>query len=76
MGRRREQEFPNDILMALMRNQERLHLSHGLLRREIAFYLQAGSRSTGSASTHAFHELWEWIQSHQRMRASSARISS
>ena len=58
------EEFPNDILMALMRNQERLHLSHELLRREIAFYLQAGSHSTGSASTHAFHELWEWIQSH------------
>ena len=39
-------------------------MSHELLRREIAFYLQAGSHSTGSASTHAFHELWEWIQSH------------
>jgi cytochrome P450 len=62
--------LPNDILMTLMRHQERLQLSHELLRREIAFYLQAGSHSTANASTHAFHELWEWMQSHPEDEAS------
>ena len=36
MGRRLERgELPNDILMALMRNQERLHLSHELLAERL-----------------------------------------
>ena len=58
-----EDQLPRDILTLLLRNQKRLHLSNEIIRREVAFYLQAGSHSTANASTHAFHELFEWIKS-------------
>ena len=63
-GEINEDHLPKDILTLLVRNQKKLHLSNEIIRREVAFYLQAGSHSTANASTHAFHELFEWIKSH------------
>ena len=63
-GEINEDHLPKDILTSLLRNQKKLHLSNEIIRREVAFYLQAGSHSTANASTHAFHELFEWIKSH------------
>jgi Cytochrome P450 len=51
-------------LTILLRNKKKLNLSNDIIRREVAFYLQAGSHSTANASTHAFHELNEWIKDH------------
>jgi len=59
-----ETELPKDILMLLLRHQQNLKLSDEIVRREVAFYLQAGSHSTANASIHAFHELSEWIRMH------------
>ena len=59
-----ENDLPKDILTILLRNKKKLHLSNDIIRREVAFYLQAGSHSTANASTHAFHELIEWIKDH------------
>ena len=32
-----------------------------IIKKEIAFYLQAGSHSTANSMTHAFHEISNWI---------------
>ena len=61
-----EDELPKDVLTILLRNKKNLNLSNDIIRREVAFYLQAGSHSTANASTHAFHELYEWIKSHPK----------
>ena len=63
-GEINENDLPKDILTILLRNKKKLHLSNDIIRREVAFYLQAGSHSTANASTHAFHELLEWIKDH------------
>lgn len=59
-----EKQLPKDVLTVLLRNEERLPLPDDLLRREIAFYLQAGSHSTANSVTHAMHEIFEWCDSH------------
>ena len=63
-GEINEDDLPKDVLTILLRNNNKLQLSNDIIRREVAFYLQAGSHSTANASTHAFHELFEWIKSH------------
>ena len=63
-GRIREAELPRDVLTELLRNVDRLDLPHEVLRREIAFYLQAGSHSTANATVHSFHEISGWIEKH------------
>jgi cytochrome P450 len=60
-GRIAETELPRDVLTELLRNVDRLDLPHEVLRREIAFYLQAGSHSTANATVHAIHEILGWI---------------
>jgi len=52
--------LPNDVLSMLVRHQHKLGLSFEVLRREMAFYLQAGAHSTANATTHAFHETVTW----------------
>jgi len=60
-GRRGEDGLPRDVLMVLLRNEDKLELSRELLRREIAFYLQAGSHSTANSTVHALHEILSWV---------------
>ena len=54
-----ERELPRDVLTVLLRNEERLDLPPDLLRREVAFFLQAGAHSSSNALAHALHELFE-----------------
>jgi cytochrome P450 len=51
-------ELPNDVLTTLLVNDDQLHLPYEVIRREIAFYLQAGSHSTANATAHALADLW------------------
>jgi cytochrome P450 len=63
-GGRDPAELPNDVLTTLLRNQDDLDLPHDVIRREIAFYLQAGSHSTANAFTHTVDELFCWAEEH------------
>jgi cytochrome P450 len=64
-----EEALPRDVLTVLLRNEDRLDLPPEVLRREIAFYLQAGSHSTANSTVHAFHNITQWMQSHPEDRA-------
>jgi cytochrome P450 len=44
-----EDDLPRDVLTALLRNWDELGIDRDVLRRECAFYLQAGSHSTADA---------------------------
>jgi cytochrome P450 len=59
-----EDALPRDVLTVLLRNEDRVELSPELLRREIAFYLQAGSHSTANSTVHAMHEIYTWMDTH------------
>ena len=58
--------LPQDVLSVLLKNSTRLPLSDGVLRREIAFFLQAGAHSTANATTHAMHEIFTWCRASGR----------
>jgi cytochrome P450 len=64
-----EDDLPWDVLTLLMRNQDDLHLPYEVLRREIAFMLQAGSHSSANAFTHAMDDLFAWFADHPEDRA-------
>lgn len=57
-GGRNEEDLPRDVLTALLRNRAELGVSDGEIRREVAFYLQAGSHSTANLFTHAAHQIF------------------
>jgi cytochrome P450 len=67
-----EDDLPRDVLTVLLRNEDKLELPPDVLRREIAFYLQAGAHSTANSTTHALHEIFKWRDAHpedaERMR--------
>jgi cytochrome P450 len=53
-------ELPRDVLTVLLINEDKISLNEDLIKREIAFYLQAGSHSTANSMTHALHEIFIW----------------
>ena len=55
---RTRQPLPNDVLSKLL--QSDLDLPPGVMRREMAFYLQAGAHSTANSTVHAVHEVLTW----------------
>ncbi|MFC4945054.1 cytochrome P450 [Pseudonocardia sp. GCM10023141] len=55
-----EDELPRDVLTALLRHRDELGVDDDVIRRECAFYLQAGSHSTANAFTHAAHDYFTW----------------
>jgi cytochrome P450 len=57
-GRIDEADLPRDVLMAVLRNQDELGINRDVVRREVAFYLQAGSHSTANLFTHAAHHVF------------------
>ena len=59
----READLPRDVLTILMINEDNIPLNDDLIKREIAFYLQAGSHSTANSMTHALHEIFTWGKS-------------
>lgn len=63
-----EDALPRDVLTILLRNEDRLKLPPDLLRREVAFYLQAGSHSTANSTVHAMHDILTWCDTHPQDR--------
>jgi cytochrome P450 len=67
-----EDELPRDVLMVLLRNQDKVDLSRESLRREIAFYLLAGAHTSATAFTRCMHNIFKWLDAHpedaQRVR--------
>tara|TARA_B100000929_G_scaffold290807_1_gene286022 strand:- start:12620 stop:13828 length:1209 start_codon:yes stop_codon:yes gene_type:complete len=59
-----EDDLPRDVLTVLLRNVDGINLDDDLIKREIAFYLQAGSHSTANSMVHALHEIFEWMEKH------------
>ena len=60
-GQRDADTLPRDVMTVLLRNRERLPLADDVFKREIAFFLQAGAHSTGNSTTHAVHEILQWL---------------
>src|ERR1700744_1800221 len=58
-GSRAEDELPRDVLTAALRHQDQLGMARDMIRREIAFYLQAGSHSTANLFTHTCHQVFQ-----------------
>lgn len=63
-----EDDLPKDVLTVLLHNQDDLHLPDDVVRREIAFYLQAGSHSSANAFTHAMDDIFGWLEHHPEDR--------
>jgi cytochrome P450 len=63
-GELAEDELPRDVLTALLVSQAELGLGRTDIRREVAFYLQAGSHSSANAFTHAMDDLFTWFVDH------------
>jgi len=63
-----EDDLPRDVMTILLRNREKLQLSDEVFRREIAFYLQAGSHSTANSTTQAVHEILTWCDANPGAR--------
>lgn len=58
-GRVAEEDLPRDVLTAVLRHRDELGVDDDQIRREVAFYLQAGSHSTANLFTHAAHQVFE-----------------
>ena len=68
-----EDDLPRDVLTALLRNWDELGIDRDVLRRECAFYLQAGSHSTADAFTHAADDFFAWTRRDPRPPRRPAR---
>lgn len=61
--------LPRDVLSVILEAGDELALDAATLRREMAFYMQAGAHSTANATVHAFHELTAWAGADPGRRA-------
>jgi cytochrome P450 len=59
-----EDDLPRDVLTVILRNGDPAEFTPEMIRREIAFYLQAGAHSTANSTIHAFHDLTAWAEAH------------
>lgn len=59
-----EEDLPRDVLMVLLRNQDKVDLNRESLRREIAFYLLAGAHTSATAFTRCMHNVFKWLDAH------------
>lgn len=57
-----EDALPKDVLMVLLRNEDKIALSHESIRREIAFYLLAGAHTSATAFTRCMHNCFKWLE--------------
>jgi cytochrome P450 len=64
-----EEELPRDVLMTLVRNQDRLELPPEVVLREVAYFPWVGSHSTSNQFVHAMHHIFEWLADHPADRA-------
>lgn len=54
--------LPRDMLMLLLENQLASGMTDDMITREICFFLQAATHSTGNSTVHAFHEITQWCR--------------
>tara|TARA_B100000029_G_scaffold513815_2_gene614534 strand:- start:19 stop:1218 length:1200 start_codon:yes stop_codon:yes gene_type:complete len=59
-----EEELPRDVLLVLIRNQDKIPMSRESIRREIAFYLLAGAHTSATALTRVIHNIFKWLEIH------------
>lgn len=63
-GRIDAAELPDDVLMALIKGQDKLAMSEEEFVQEGIFFLMAGAHTSIHSLTHAVHELLEWLKAH------------
>ena len=63
-GEIEEEELPRDVLLVLLRNQDKVPMNRESLRREIAFYLLAGAHTSATALTRVIHNIFKWLEKH------------
>jgi cytochrome P450 len=63
-GERPESELPRDLLMILMRNEDKIDLPRDKMLKETAYFLFVGALSTTHALTHALHHVFTWREQH------------
>ena len=59
-----ESTLPRDVLLVLLRNQDKVPKNRESLRREIAFYLLAGAHTSATALTRVVHNIFKWLEKH------------
>ena len=59
-----EEDLPKDILMVLLRNQDKIPMDRASIRREIAFLLLAGGHTSATAFNRVIHNIFKWIEDH------------
>lgn len=59
-GELTDNDLPRDVLMTLLTGNDELRLTETQIRREIAFYMQAGAHSTANSVVHALWEILHW----------------
>lgn len=63
-GELAEGELPQDVLMELVKAQEKLEMSEEELLQEGIFFTMAGAHTSIHSLSHAVHELLEWLKAH------------
>ena len=63
-GEIQEEDLPKDILMVLLRNQDKIPMDRASIRREIAFLLLAGGHTSATAFNRVIHNIFKWIEDH------------
>lgn len=71
-GRMDEGDLPKDVLTVLLQHEGELGDDEvppaDVIRREIAFFLQAGSHSSANAFAHAIDDVLTWVEAHPEDR--------
>ena len=68
-GEIQEQDLPRDVLLVLLRNEDKVELTPEMLLRETGFFLMAGALTSIHSMTHAMHEILAWCAVHPEDRA-------
>ncbi len=63
-GSRAPENVPRDILTVLLQSRNAQDLDEAMIRREVAFFMQAATHSSANSMVHAFHHIHAWCQSH------------
>ena len=60
------EQAPRDILTVLLQSRNAQDLDEAMIRREVAFFMQAATHSSANAMVHAFHHIHTWCLSHPK----------
>lgn len=63
-----EDALPRDVLLVLLRNEDKVELTPEMLLRETSFFLMAGALTSIHSVTHAMHEILSWCSRHPQDR--------